>query len=361
MKRLRIDKFTAFCAKMRPVLRGLRRGKRSIVLALFLVALSAASLRCSSDAAYLDPPSTSTTPPSPTQTLTSSRTPTHTPTRTPTHTPTSTPTSTSTPTDTSTITPTETYTPTPTGTPIPTLGPATAAPRAAHIPILMYHHIRTPPPGTDAVGTDLSVPPDVFDAEIKFLSDQGFHAIHITDLIDHLKNDTPLPSKPIVITFDDGYDDNYVNAFPTLKDFGFVGTFFIISDRPDAPVAGYMNWQQIEEMAANGMEIGSHSRDHRFNLGEMPPSIQWAEIKPSFDAIQTHIPNQRPVFAYPSGSYNVTTLRFLSQLGYVAAVTTMQGTIQYADAPFELRRVRIRGGWSIDDFVYWLNYWLGEL
>jgi peptidoglycan/xylan/chitin deacetylase (PgdA/CDA1 family) len=222
----------------------------------------------------------------------------------------------------------------------------------------MYHHIAEPPPDADAVRVDLSVPPDVFDEEIKFLFDQGFHTIHLTDLVNHLQNDAPLPARPIVITFDDGYDDNYLNAFPTLKDFRFVGSFFIITNRPDNSVPGYMTWQQIEEMAANGMEIGSHSWDHRYNLGEMPASVQWAEIKPSHDAVLQHFPNQAPVFAYPSGSYNATTQSFLEHLGYVAAVTTRQGVTQYADALYELHRVRIHGQWSINEFVYWLSYWL---
>jgi peptidoglycan/xylan/chitin deacetylase (PgdA/CDA1 family) len=338
---------------MRPMPRALRRFNRSIALALLFFASSLASLHCGADAARLDPSPISTKLPTLTETSV--------PTLTPTETVTSSPSLTSTPTETSTSTPTATSPPTPTNTPVPTYGPATKAPRAARLPILMYHHVVVPPPGTDAVGVDLSVPPDVFDAEIKFLFDRGFHTIHLTDLVNYLEKDVPLPSKPIVITFDDGYDDNYLNAFPTLKDFGFVGSFFIIADRPVAPVPGYMNWQQIDEMADNGMEIGSHSWDHRFNLGEMPSSIQWAEVNRSFDAIQQHLPNQPPVFAYPSGSYNATTLGFLGQLGYVAAVTTEQGTLQNADEPLELRRVRIRGGWSINEFVYWLNYWLGGL
>jgi peptidoglycan/xylan/chitin deacetylase (PgdA/CDA1 family) len=193
------------------------------------------------------------------------------------------------------------------------------------------------------------------------LFDRGFHTIHLTDVANHLLNGAPLPPKPIVITFDDGYDDNYLNAFPTLKDFGFVGSFFIISNRPDNSVPGYMTWKQIEEMAANGMEIGSHSLDHRYNLGQMPASVQWAEIKPSHDDILQHFPNQPPVFAYPSGSYNATTLAFLHQLGYVAAVTTIQGDTQSPAAALEMHRIRVRGEWSIDEFVYYFNYWVGGL
>lgn len=233
--------------------------------------------------------------------------------------------------------------------------------RRVHVPILMYHHIIAPSPGTDAVGVDLSVPPDIFEAEVKFLFDRGYHTVHLTDLVNSMNNGPPLPPKPIIITFDDGYDDNYMNAFPTLKDFGFVGAFFIITNRPDGSVPGYMTWPQIEEMASNGMEIGSHSFDHKFNLGEIAAGAQWGEIKPSFDAIVNHVPGQAPVFAYPSGSYNAATQNILRQLGYVAAVTTNQGITQYSNSPLELRRIRIRGEWSMSEFVYYINYWLGGL
>jgi peptidoglycan/xylan/chitin deacetylase (PgdA/CDA1 family) len=279
------------------------------------------------------------------------------PTSTPTATATATSTATTTPTATDTPTLTPTTTPTATTTPTPAPVTPTVAVRALRIPILMYHHIAVAPPGADAVRVDLSVPPDVFDAEMKMLADRGYHAVHLTDLANTLQNGAPLPPKPIIITFDDGYDDNYVNAFPTLKNHGLVGTFFIITHFADENLPGYMTWQQIEEMAANGMEIGAHSVDHKYDLGRMPQIVQWAEIKPAHDDVAQHFPNQTPVFAYPSGSYNATTLSILQQLGYVAAVTTQQTTWQYSNALLQLHRIRIRGEWTIDQFAYWLDYW----
>lgn len=335
----------------------LRRLLAHLWTRLALLALVVVSAGCGDTLQALDPSPTQTLAPTFTVTSTSSSTPSPaaTSTVTGTNTPTEAPTATRT--ETATMTPTQE----PTSTPLPAETVTSPALQSARIPILMYHHITVAPPGSDAVGVDLSVPPDVFSAEIKFLHDQGFHAIHLTDLIDHFEHQSPLPPRPIIITFDDGYDDNYLNAFPTLKDYGYVGTFFIISKFADTAAPGYMNWQQVEEMGANGMEIGSHSLDHRFNLGDMPASVQWAEIKPSFDAVRQHLPDQAPLFAYPSGSYNSTTISFLKQLGYVAAVTTRQGTTQYGQAPLELRRIRIRGEWSIDEFAYWLNYWLGGI
>ncbi len=294
-----------------------------------------------------------------TATATATDTPTLTPTPTGTPPPTDTPTST--PTDTPTETATLTNTPAPTSTPTraPTIPPTAIPGRSARIPILMYHHVGILPPDADALRTDLTVPPDVFSAEMKWLSEQGYHTVHLTDVINNLENHAPLPSKPIVVTFDDGYDDNYLNAYPILKSYNLNGSFFVITARADAANWGYMTWAQIEEMAANGMEIGSHSVDHRYDLGRMPKSIQYAEIFPAHDDLAQHLPNMPLVFAYPSGSYNATTIDLLNQLGYVAAVTTRQGTLQYGGDPLELKRIRIRGPWSVADFAYWIDYWTG--
>jgi peptidoglycan/xylan/chitin deacetylase (PgdA/CDA1 family) len=221
----------------------------------------------------------------------------------------------------------------------------------------MYHHIGDLPPDADAVRRDLTVPADVFDGQMKYLSDKGFHTVHLVDVVNHLRSGAPLPEKPIVITFDDGYDDNYLNAFPTLKDHGFSGTFFVITGRADNQSAGYLTWSQIEEMAANGMEIGSHTLDHRFNLGAFPRSLQWNEIKPAYDALAQHLPGGPLVFAYPSGSYNATTISILHELGYTAAVTTITGVVQSSATPLQLKRIRIRGKWSVGDFEFWVDYW----
>ncbi len=225
------------------------------------------------------------------------------------------------------------------------------------IPILMYHYISSPPPGADAVRQDLSVPPDVFRSEMAFIAGNGFHTIHLADLAQSFKKGEKLPGKPIIITFDDGYDDNYTNAFPALKEFGFTGTFFIIAGRADGNAAGYMTWQQIQELEATGMEIGNHSVDHAYNLGQVSRAVQWAEIKPAFDDLAWHLPGQVPVFAYPSGSYNATTVGLLEQLGYIAAVTTLQSTWQYEARTLELRRIRVHGPWSLAEFINAMQYW----
>lgn len=307
-----------------------------------------------------------TTTPTPTATATSTTTPTltNTPTRTFTPTQTSTPTftATSTQTQTPTVTTTPTRTPRATKTPAASDTPTitdtpTPIVHQMRIPILMYHHVGDLPPDADALRTDLTVSTANFEAQMNYLHDQGYTTIHITDLVQHLASGEPLPDKSIVLTFDDGYDDNYVNVFPTLKDHGFVGTFFVIGSPTDYGSPGYLRWEQILEMYNNGMEIGAHSLTHRYNLGQMRPSTQDAEIKNDDKLMVDHLPNWTRIFSYPSGSYNQYTIDLLNSLGYVAAVTTNQGTLQSSDAPDELRRIRIRGEWNTQQFLYWFNYW----
>lgn len=230
--------------------------------------------------------------------------------------------------------------------------------RETRVPILMYHHVGDLPPGADAVRKSLTISQSEFEAQIKYLAEQGYTTIHLTTLMEHLQTGTPLPEKPLVLTFDDGYDDNYTNVFPTLKDYGFVGTFFVIGAPTDYGSPGYLRWEQILEMYDNGMEIGAHSLTHRYNLGQMRPSTQDGEIKNDHKLMVDHLPNWTPIFSYPSGSYNAYTIELLKQLGYAAAVTTNQGTLQSSADPFELRRIRIRGEWSTAQFLYWFNYWV---
>jgi peptidoglycan/xylan/chitin deacetylase (PgdA/CDA1 family) len=223
----------------------------------------------------------------------------------------------------------------------------------------MYHHVGDLPPDADAIRRSLTVTQENFQAQMKFLSDQGYTTLKIAELVALLRSGAALPDKPIVLTFDDGYDDNYTNVFPTLKDFGFDGTFFVIGAPTDYGSPGYLRWEQILEMYQNGMEFGAHSLTHRYNLGSARPATQDVEIQQTHKLMVDHLPDWTPIFSYPSGSYNQYTLDSLAKLGYIAAVTTRQGTLQSSTAPLELRRIRVRGEWGMPQFLYWFNYWSG--
>ncbi len=268
--------------------------------------------------------------------------------------PTETATFTATPTATSTATATPTITPTPTraATPAPTRDPNL---RSARVPILMYHYISVPPPDADIYRLDLSVTPAAFESQMQYLADEGYHPIRVEDLTDYLLNGTPLPPKPIVLTFDDGYADNYANAFPVLKKYKFPATFFVITQFIDDKKPGYMTWDQLEEMAIEGMEIGSHTLDHP-DLHGKPLAFQETEIAGSKLMIEARIGTPVKSFCYPAGHYDLRTLEVLRSSGYLAATTEMQGTLQSTQNLYLLRRIRVRGRFAVSDLAYWLKY-----
>lgn len=267
-----------------------------------------------------------------------------------------------------TLAPEETPAPPPTAT--PTLAPTptrvlTPTPtretrRTIRVPILMYHYISVPPPDADKYRLDLSVTPANFKAHVEYILAAGYHPITVADLADYLRRGIPLPPNPIILTFDDGYLDNYENAFPILKEYKIPATFFVITDFVDNKKPGYMTWNQLEDMAIEGMEIGSHTMTH-VDLSTKSRTIQASEIAGSKATIEARIGTPVKSFGYPAGKYDSRTLEILRSVGYQAAVTTdAQGTRQSSDAMFELRRVRVRGTFTANDLGYWIKYFMAN-
>lgn len=189
---------------------------------------------------------------------------------------------------------------------------------------------------------------------MRYLVRSGYQPITLRDLIYHLTLGTPLPEKPIILTFDDGYEDNYTNAYPLLKKYGFVGTFFIVTEPVDKGRDGYMSWAQIEIMSTGGMEMGSHSYTHPDLSGKSVDYIVWQALG-SKEAIEARI--QQPVrfFSYPSGGYDEQVVNVLHSANFWGAVTTEAGTYQSSRGPFKLQRIRIRGNDNLDTFTLKLN------
>jgi peptidoglycan/xylan/chitin deacetylase (PgdA/CDA1 family) len=244
---------------------------------------------------------------------------------------------------------TATWTPTVTPSPTATLGPTPdGVARAVRVPILMYHYISAPPAGADAYRRDLSVAPAQFESHLDYLQRAGYQAITLDDLLYALAQGRELPPKPIILTFDDGYEDNYLNAFPLLQKHGMVGHFFIISDFVNAGRPGYMTWPQIEEMGTAGQYFGSHSRDHPDLRGKPVDYLVWQALGGK-EAIQEHLGYHPRWISYPSGGYDAQVIAVYKSAGYWGGLTTAQGTMHTLDGVFELKRVRVRGSHTAAD------------
>lgn len=288
---------------------------------------------------------TPTTAPTPSVTPTSSVTPT------PTHT------ATPTPTDTPTASPMPTETPTATPTPIPLPTPDGVA-RRMRVPILMYHYVSAPPPGAGAIRRGLSVPPERFEDHLRYLRDAGYQSITLHDLVLALQIGHPLPERPVVITFDDGYRDHYENAFPLLQAYGFTGTFFLITGFIDDGHEDYVTWDHVIEMHAAGMDMEAHGYTHPDLSGRDVDYLVW-QMLGAKEAIEARTGEPVRFFCYPSGEYDDLAIRVLHSAHYWGAVTVAPGVEHSSDAPFELSRVRIPGDMTAEGLAATLNAYLG--
>lgn len=214
----------------------------------------------------------------------------------------------------------------------------------------MYHYISEPPAGADAVRRDLSVTPAQFEAHLAYLRQAGYETVSMEELAYAVSQLTPLPAQPIILTFDDGYRDNYENAFPLLRRYGYRATFFPITQPIDAGNANYLTWEMVIEMHKAGMEFGSHAYRHSDLSGKDVDFLVY-EIVGSKEAIEERIGEPVRFFSYPSGRYDDLTIRVLDSAHFWGAVTTEWGIEQSFEHRFEMPRIRVRGNDTAQDLA----------
>jgi peptidoglycan/xylan/chitin deacetylase (PgdA/CDA1 family) len=224
----------------------------------------------------------------------------------------------------------------------------------------MYHHISDLPP-RNALDLSLTVTPTVFGQQLDYLKTKGYHSITFNQLFNALYYQGPLPSKPIILTFDDGYEDNYQFAYPLLREHGFSGMFYIITGKVNWE--GQMTWGQLREMLQHGMQMGSHTI-HHVNMGQVwqnSPEQAQQELQISKSTLEQNLRIVVQQFCYPSGEPFRSGSRFvrqqivllLAQDGYVGATTDpgITGIVQQSQEPFILLRIRVDGRESFEGFV----------
>ncbi|RMG98577.1 MAG: polysaccharide deacetylase family protein, partial [Chloroflexi bacterium] len=218
------------------------------------------------------------------------------------------------------------------------------------VPILMYHYISVPPADADIYRYDLSVEPDNFRAQMAYLAENGYTTIDLYDLSLAITNKKELPPKPVILTFDDGYRDNYENAFPVLQEFGLKGTFFVVTEFVDRGLEAYMTWPMLEEMAAAGQRIEPHSKTHADLRNRDRDFLIW-EILGSQETIAAHIGYTPRYFAYPGGRYDDAVIQILRELDYWGAVTTISGKWHGFADRYEWTRLRVRHDTTLAEFA----------
>lgn len=216
------------------------------------------------------------------------------------------------------------------------------------VPILMYHYIRVNPVASDRIGFNLSVTPTDFAMQMRLLSEAGFHTVTIAQVREYLLHGSPLPSKPIAITFDDGYDDAYTAARPVLERYHQTATFYVITGFLNRP--HYMTWSQVEALDHEGMEIASHTVHHP-SLPLLRGSALATELTASRAELESHLGHPVLDFAYPGGELNATVVAAVARAGYLSATTTRSGVARRGDALLELPRLRVWGGETLRQFA----------
>lgn len=251
---------------------------------------------------------------------------------------------------------------TPTPTPLPPINKPANSPQPAktphmpqrygkevYVPILYYHYIGENPNKEDKARDNLSIDPKRFDEELAYLAQRGYTPITLDMLYSALKTDGALPAKSVVLTFDDGYIDFYVNAYPILKKYNFQATVFI----PTGLVGTgyYMTWDQIKEMSASGIILfQAHSVGHLMltELDEAQLSYQIMESKKTLEGILG-----KPVnfFAYPYGVSNPYIWKKVAEAGYLGGIGTWYSKTISEGFIFDMPRIKVTGGITIENFA----------
>jgi peptidoglycan/xylan/chitin deacetylase (PgdA/CDA1 family) len=250
------------------------------------------------------------------------------------------------------LTPTITLTPLPvtliptsTNTPLPTATPTWIyhnRQEKIYAPILLFHHIMNV-----EVPNRYNISLDTFTTQIKNLKEWGYTSITVSTLANAIRNGGELPEKPVVISFDDGDIDVYQNAYPIMKQYGFVGTFYIVANRLQAKE--FVHVDQLKNMIADGWEIGCHGFAH-------------TDMKADHNSIETEGLHGKRVlqealgipinsFAYPYGSFDSEVGNHVAIYGYTNAVGLGTSYIHSMYSIFYLSREEVRGDYDMTAFA----------
>jgi len=223
-------------------------------------------------------------------------------------------------------------------------------PRRKGALILMYHSIAN----NDVFFT---VELEMFEKQMNYLKNNNYNVIKLSDLVDILEYSKEIPKKTVILTFDDGYQDNYNNAFPILKKYNFPASIFLITgligkeinNSQNIPLMA-LNWEQIKKMYQSGLiDFQPHTVSHQ-KFNEMKLDEIKKEIINSKKLIEEELNKKCEFFAYPRGWYNKEIINILERNGFKAARTIENGKINKGDDLFKLKRISVNSTTSFIQF-----------
>jgi biofilm PGA synthesis lipoprotein PgaB len=217
--------------------------------------------------------------------------------------------------------------------------------RLAQVPILMYHDVLAEP----EVFFDLV--PEQFEAHLQLLLENGFTPVTLDQVVHHLRTGLPLPDKPVVLSFDDGYVGHYEHVFNLLKQYNVPGVFSIFPGKVDGDIVGRstLTWEQLQTMAADSLvTIASHSVTHPLDLTQMSDDEIVYEVTTSKSRLEEQLGIPIKYFTYPAGHYDERVANAVADAGYLAGLTMRQTNEQFAGASESLLAIERMGQSNLD-------------
>jgi peptidoglycan/xylan/chitin deacetylase (PgdA/CDA1 family) len=233
-------------------------------------------------------------------------------------------------------------------TPVAAVTPATVIPSASvilskkQVPILCYHQIRDWKPTDSKTSREYIVPPAAFAAQMRMLADSGYHTISPDQLYAYLISGARLPSKPILLSFDDTDLDQYTVAYPEMKKYGFKGMFFIMT--VSLGKAHYMSREQVHSLSEDGNTIGSHTWDHH-NVKKYEGNDWITQLDKPTKQLEQITGKSIRYFAYPFGLWNTAAFPELKKRGFAAAFQLNEKP-DPVDPLYSIRRIIVPGTWN---------------
>ncbi|WP_295632786.1 polysaccharide deacetylase family protein [uncultured Mitsuokella sp.] len=228
------------------------------------------------------------------------------------------------------------------------------SPAPKGVPVLEYHEV------ADSVDDDAyiyNVPPEDFRQQLDYLKSQGYTTISMLDYMKARRGKQALPARPIILTFDDGYEDNYTTLLPILEEYDMKATVYVITNEIGQP--DYMNWDQLRDMQAHGIEIGGHTANHQ-PLTQMDPQQREDEVRLSKLLLEWNGIHTVYAFSYPNGAYDDTMPALLAENQYLTAVTGDTGINVAGTNPYLMQRINIpHPRFGLTEFK--LRLWKAEL
>ena len=228
-----------------------------------------------------------------------------------------------------------------------------------HLRVLLYHRVNPYPfAALGAVSRELTVHPDMFEAQLQYLSRRGYRTIGVEGFYRMMTSCQAIDSKALLITFDDGYEDNLLWAAPLLRKYGFSAVIFVISDflgrvtadiwpSSDPAIYGkFLDTEQINELQRSGVEFGSHTVRHPL-LTTLPPELQFEELLASKRHLEDVIGGPVRCIAYPGGDFDAATEQCTEKAGYTLAFSTIPGVNRPRTPLTALRRTEVSASDSL--------------